>query len=541
MHAKLTTVTTVALASLLMAGAGVGACSPQTPTFVSAGGTGGSDGGGFGGAGGFGGGFGGGEASDAGDAGGGLTPAFVNGTRLHAYVQDATGGAIALVNWQDTSLNLSCTFAPTSDGNVHCVPVSSNAIAYSDAACTTKVAVLGACGALSSYVVESSATAACRQNPLDQLAAPAATTYTVGAKLGTGVIYTLNNNSPPTCAVSSMMEDYYAITVADPTQFVSATVVKQARDSRLDVDVVEGSDGSRQLSGAVYDHSMGEAPCGLAIAGTPTNPTFLCVPGAMANAQGSNPEYDNATCTTVVASEPDYAACGAATVVAETAAGSTCGFGTETFYQVGTDVTAGNVCAPAATAPCSCHTDTSGTHYYTLGATIAPTTFAGLTAAKFGSARLQTVYLADATGVQLAGAEPNSLYDTTAGASCQLWTFSDMSMRCVSENDITTYTGNPLYYSDAMCTKQLVVQYVNPGCAAATPTAMITIQQSTGACGTDTVTAANSVGAQFSGATVYQLYNGTCQSQVVGSGQVYYAVGATLDFSTFAAVTDHAD
>jgi hypothetical protein len=353
-------------------------------------------------------------------------------------------------------------------------------------------------------------------------------------------VYTLDTHSTPKCVASPAPEDYYGITVADLTQFVSATVTKEARDSRLDAEVIVASDGTRQLSGQVYDTSMGGLPCALDFGGNQANPTFTCLPGSVAVVQDSSPQYDDANCSTLVANESNFATCQAPSVVIEIPPGNNgCSLTTNTYYHVGTDVTAGNICSKGVTAPCSCHTDTSGAHYFTLGAAIDATTLAALALVKQGTGRLRAELLGDAMNVPLTGAVPGGYWDTTAGTSCQLRTFSDMSVHCVPDSALTIYSGNSAYYSDANCMMQpLVAQYVDATCPSPAPTALVFIQQATGACGVDTVTAVNSVGATYTGSTVYSLYNGQCQSNTVNSNEVYYQVGAVLPSSTFGAVVE---
>jgi len=526
---------TVTLACLLLAG--FHGCAPVTRTFVSTSGAGGGAASGAGGTGGTLQGKGGGGS----DGGSGLTPPFASGTRLHAFVEDASGGAVALEYWQDQLLGLSCSFLPTTDGNIHCVPVSANTLGYSDASCSTKVGLVSACGAASGYIVDQPPQQ-CRGNPLATLAVPPVTTYALGAKLGVGVVYTLDDATPPSCTVASKSEAYYAITVADPSTFVSATLVKEPRDSRLDAEVLHGSDGSSQLTGQVYDTSMGDLPCSLDFAGSTSDPTYVCIPGGVATLDSTNPQYDDSACTIPIANEPAYSACPTANVVIQDAVpASACSLGSHTYTHVGTDVTAGNVCTPGTTAPCTCKTDTSGTHYFTLGATIDASTFATFTAAKFGTGRVQTVYLADAAGVQLAGAQPDSFWDSMAAASCTLDTFTDGSVRCVPETTLSVYSSDSPVYQDAACTLQLATQYVNGSCTTAAPTTVVTIQQASGACGGQTVTAVNSLGPELASATIYQKIGTSCAPEAVPSGTIYFPFAAALDSSAFGLVVAKAE
>ena len=161
MRAKLTSLCTAAVVVAAFFG-----CSPVTRNFGNPGSGGGhptgsssSTGAGTGasGTGASGAGASGSGASGTGGTGTGgspMTPPFVDGSRLQAVVQDADNGAVAFEHWQDTQLGTACQFVPTTDGKYHCAPMQNNTIAYADASCTMKVAVLATCGAMSAYVVD---------------------------------------------------------------------------------------------------------------------------------------------------------------------------------------------------------------------------------------------------------------------------------------------------------------------------------------------------------------------------------------------------
>jgi hypothetical protein len=538
---------TVSIASLTLA-VFVG-CTPVARDFGGPGGFGGL--GGFGGSGAGGSGSGASPATgatggaDGGDGGPQVTPAFVDGSRLHAHVQDGGGGAVALEYWVDQQLNVSCQFLPTTDGKFHCAPKQGNSIAYSDSTCSTKVAVLSACEALSPYVVEQSTTPVCQQSFFDSLQVPASTIYAIGQKLGTGLVYTLDQSSPPQCVTDGALPngaDYYQVTVAQLSGFVSATLAQEDRDGRLYAEFLDGSDGSRQMTGQIYDHSMSDLPCSLVITGTDDDPGFICVPGIVATNDAEQQYFADATCATPAAEEQDYAACQAPQVLITIPKQTGCALGGgDTYNQPGTDITAGNICRlDSSTGACSCQTDTSGNHYFTLGAPIPASTFATLGVAKYGTGRLQNGFATTTAGGQLTPPNPNGYWDTMANTSCEVQLFADGSSRCVPDTVLNLYAGNTPTYMDSTCKTQVAMEYYEAGCPPAPFTAIVEITNAKDACSQQTVTATYAVGTQYTGAMVYQQVVGAgCLGQAVATDAVYYPVGAAVDPTTlFAAVIE---
>lgn len=62
------------------------------------------------------------------------------GSRLAPIVASAEGGADYLLDWFDLELQTPCTFTPSTDGRLRCLPRSQGSIRYADPACTQPVA-----------------------------------------------------------------------------------------------------------------------------------------------------------------------------------------------------------------------------------------------------------------------------------------------------------------------------------------------------------------------------------------------------------------
>lgn len=465
-----------------------------------------------------------------------MTPPFVDGSRLQAVVQDAGNGAVAFEHWQDSQLGGPCQFVPTTDGKYHCAPIQNNTIAYSDTSCTMKVAVLSTCGAMIPYVVDQQ-TGSCEQAISQVSHGAPATIYSIGANIGSGQVYALQGE-PPTCVATTSL-DYYQIAVADLSQFVGATLKQEARGPRLAAELLECDDGSKQITGQMYDLKMGDEACTLDASGDPQDPNFFCIPGAVAQVQPNEAYFDNPTCKTSVAEE--YGSNGtmcppAKVVVSYPANQTTCDLGTATFYATGTDVTAGNICSlDAASGSCNCHTDTSGDRYYTLGAKLDPSTFAPMGFAKIGTGRLRALALTTTAGELLTPGLPGGFWDTMSGGSggesCQVKMFSDMTLRCVPQSALFYYSDNSPYYADSSCTQQVFPQYTDPGCPTPAPSSIVMVTPAADACSQDTVTAAYATGTAIpAGQMLYASPN--CFSVTPDPSSIYYTLGSALDPST---------
>jgi hypothetical protein len=473
-----------------------------------------------------------------GTGGSATTPPYVDGSRLRAVVIAAGNGAFGFEHWRDTQLKVPCQFVPTSDGKYHCAPIQNNTLAYSDSGCTMKVAVLAPCGTPGAYLVDQQ-NGSCQQSISNVSHGTPATIYSIGAKLGSGVVYTMQGQ-PATCTAGAS-SDYYTITIADLSPLVAATLSQEARGSRLEAEVLDGDDGSKQLTGQVYDQKMGDEACTLDASGDPNDPSFFCVPGAVAQVDPNQAVYDDPTCMTPVAEE--YGSNGvmcppAKVVVSEPTNQTSCNLGMATFYDTGTDVTAGNICSlNAASGACTCQTDTTGDRYYTIGAKLDPSTFAALALSKIGAGRLQALALATPTGEPLSTGVPTEFWDTKSGGasgeSCSVKHFMDGTLRCVPETALVTFSNDTILYQDSACSEQVVSQYVDPSCPAPAPSSIVTVKSAANVCTQDTVTAQNAVGMAVPvGTQIYYNSGGCTPYATVTSMEAYYAIGAALDANT---------
>ena len=362
--------------------------------------------------------------------------------------------------------------------------------------------------------------------------------------LGTGQVYTLQGN-PPSCYASST-SDYYTITVADLSTFVGATLKKEARGPRLDAEFLEADDGSKQMTGQMYDEKMGGAACTLDGNGDPNDPSFFCIPGAVAEIEPNQVVYDDPTCKTQVAEEYAlmHGAPPAKVIVSYPPNQTSCNLGTATFYATGNDVTAGNICQmDASSGACNCQTDTSGDHYYTVGATLDASTFAPLGFGKLGTGRLRAIALTTPSGEQLTPGLPSTFWDTMSGPTGgeilpgQAVLGRDHPVR--AERRPHPLLDQPGHLRRPELHRAARGAVPRPECLATTPSSIVAVTSAQDACSQDTVTTVYSVGIQYPTHGTIFMMSPTCTSYTADSSSAYYQLGSMVDPDTvFASLTE---
>jgi len=158
----------------------------------------------------------------------------VAGTRLRPIVRVADDGTRTHVGWQDTLLDTPCQFTKSSDGELRCLPKSTedSLWLFADALCTQPV--------LQDINIPPGTTFI-RERALDCSETPF---YEVGDAVDT--IYYADQGR---CEFFSNDPSHRLIAVADDA-FVGATVTPRAGRSRIVPMLLEADDGAQQIFGA---------------------------------------------------------------------------------------------------------------------------------------------------------------------------------------------------------------------------------------------------------------------------------------------------
>jgi len=149
--------------------------------------------------------------------------ASTSGTRLRAVYRTANDGSKEyLANWWDSQRNEYCWFIQMYDGSSRCLPYGADptngqinytgvGTYYSDAGCTSPLAVTGTCTAGLKYAIENSS---CPQS---------VKIYSLGQQFTDGV-YTKSGTSCNSATISASYTLYALGPEVPPSSFVSATV-----------------------------------------------------------------------------------------------------------------------------------------------------------------------------------------------------------------------------------------------------------------------------------------------------------------------------
>ena len=182
--------------------------------------------------------------------------AYQSGSRLRAHIYDGGGGAALLLWWADETLQMPCTFAAAGDGTIRCLPLDATTVdgsTFLDSSCTQPAVVVDPSGPPTPFVVEPA------PSNVDACSAPTPTYLPLGPlQVGASIFF----QSGGTCYPGSVPTGYQVFTLgapADLSVFASAAIVTEARGSALDVQILDGEDGSSQLW-QVIDHAR-QIPC----------------------------------------------------------------------------------------------------------------------------------------------------------------------------------------------------------------------------------------------------------------------------------------
>jgi hypothetical protein len=463
-------------------------------------------------------------STSTGTGGGGPTPAWVSGTRLRARLQDGGGpGAQVFQGWQDKQLGEPCTFVTTQDGMIRCAPGLNSQVWYGDAACTQKVAVANSCGDPSLYAVD--------QGTYCGAKLPAYHVYKLGSAQGSGQFYQLIPGQG--CQAAGQANVLYSVTEAQVDTFVSATIAKEPRGKQLEAEILQGDDGSRQISPVLYD-TKAAAECSLYGIG---NNQMYCLPGSNAYVEEGN-FTKGPNCSGNVVVQFDADKCPPATVAVDYGMGGNgCTGPMISLVSVGAPVPVDQVqqfCQPvdpsiSATAK-----------FYDVAASVDFNTFASAALARDSKSQLAAQYWAVSTGEQIG--LPQQFFDTQANQGCYPQLFSDMKTRCVPYNTASVAVG-PGYsntYEDAGCTKLLVPLYMDPNCPQPLPQHVL-IQDPAAAtmCNGYPTSEVHAIGIQYTGSAAWVGDPTNCQAIMLPpptSGQLYFEVGGIESVDVFVTV-----
>ena len=164
-----------------------------------------------------------GSTTGAGSTSGNVNQAdlYESGSRLKAEVLNTPDGAQAFLGWYDSQLQIDCSFATASDGQVRCLPNLGSIVKvsgyFSDASCSERL-VAGTCANMQTpaYAYSQQQVGDCSTNSGNQLLIyPVTGTYT-------GTVY---EGTPSDCfATSSDFYTFYSVgPEIDPTTFVAGT------------------------------------------------------------------------------------------------------------------------------------------------------------------------------------------------------------------------------------------------------------------------------------------------------------------------------
>jgi hypothetical protein len=142
--------------------------------------------------------------------------AYVAGSRLRPVTRHALDGASQFVGWQDINLGMRCEFRVAEDGQTRCLPVAARidypGYGFADAACTIHLTsqFAEACGLSYAW------------RPLSlNCGETRVQLYRIGQAVHPGD--TVYSGDPGNCVAAIGDQEYVAVTVADPSEFVAAT------------------------------------------------------------------------------------------------------------------------------------------------------------------------------------------------------------------------------------------------------------------------------------------------------------------------------
>jgi len=372
--------------------------------------------------------------ADGSDAGAVAFVDYRSGTRLRAMFYEVPGGVRVWHGWFDQALGVPCAFVSADDGKLRCLPTGRYVNRFTDDQCTEPVAYVPdspsddpTCGP-PKFVVQ-------RTNPCGSTFAA----WVVGA--ATTVTSAVKASQDGACDKQAAPDAQgYAVSRKASSDFVSATMVVEARTAELGVTYYEAEDGARQPV-SPYDRNR-LSPCDAA--GGEDEYSQRCVPRHTAEARSLY--YSDESCTEQVA---DVTACAADEVSAVMMIAVT--EQPQYYYEVRSYANLGTPVASAHTKlnPLSCQEAASipALSFFEIGAPIAPWELPKVATVDLGSGRVRARYYASSDGQPLT---LQALYDTEIGAPCSPLP-SDSGERCFPGDVSASISPSSVLYEDGAC------------------------------------------------------------------------------------------
>lgn len=429
---------------------------------------------------------------------------FKSGTRIKIESVHADGRAFVR-ELTDTQLGVPCSFTTTGDGTKGvCLPEVS-VLGFSDATCSTPLAVRYACDTRIKYAL-SSDTSSCGR--LDNIKL-----YKIGQPMAGSQFF---RKEGAACVAATAAEGALHAVDAPVTDSALVSFAPKPEVATPELQRVRwvGTDGTELVvSDQLVDTATAKS-CTFTRLGTGSG--FRCVPRRRAIYRTGEGPFSDGNCTTPAAAYAVDLACAQPEVVMRrypvADAGACEPASTFTTHAVGAQVATSGF-ESSGTPTCSPSTTPPSVTYWTLGAEIDESRYPRGTLEKLGTGRLRESALV-AGGVQLV---PGSGYDTARDTSCTPFQIG-ADWYCVggSRNNDTE-----LSYEDAACTKRVAIG----GGACSRPQAVVTRVTRADGCGSD-VTEVRAVSPTPLAITQTYTKNGAaCDGPFALNGNLAYAIG----------------
>lgn len=425
---------------------------------------------------------------------------YESGSRLTAHVFDGGDGAVIFDHWVDTKLDMPCTWATATDGELRCVPATAAAPDFfADAACTIPM-VIAPCG--------KPAFATRYERTCD---GRIATAYRVGDAVTTPA-FVLGAGGG--CSMVPMQPGAYAVTDAiDPSELAKGKRSIAKRDP-FEIGYIDGDDGSFAIDQVRADDHL----CAFdeRIDGA------FCAPGeGIATIDPFSTVFGDDGCRDTLANAHIDPSCPEPTPVVAIRGNAACGMANE-YFAIG----AAAAMTYTQGGTCTMTTPSEGDHYFNIGAALDFSTFPLAVPTPRGTGRLQAKMYSDAHG-NVVTAPDHRFVDTMTMKSCTNDTLADGSIRCLPPN--TKTIEGDVYYADSACTKIVLVPTAT--CSAVVAPALFVDGD---ACGG--VTKAYLGNGFFHGAVFKKNAAGACVAGLPIDN--YFSVGAEVPLTDFAAVIE---
>jgi hypothetical protein len=383
-------------------------------------------------------------------------PPFGSGTRLRARIYDGGQGAEVFVEWQDTELDLPCSFRRARDGELRCLPHGGNPFEpvplegkYIDAACTEEIWqwFFGRPAVLPAF----STGVAMFEQPCGE---PSYAVRKLGQRVPAGSPAFRRDPSTGACtaAVDGLVGDGYAFgDEVDPNLFVrgSREMLGPGRLRPLRIDADDGAFERIGVWDAELDTDCSELSSGVC---TPTRwawPSTLYLDGACTTTADM---YDPSQQLSVI---PDV--CSAPQFVADPSSIDECGRRQPRHYELREQLPPGSTFTRDMSGECVPGQLSRG-NSYARGPELPSGWLAPVTAGRVGTGRLRRTTYTTAEGTRLDSAKLPVFFDEATGSSCYRAKTCDGGYACNAE-------GNRIAYDDARCTHPLFIASGTADCA----------------------------------------------------------------------------